>query len=339
MTNPRRLIKLNKMGQKKLIHVCLILALAGEAGAITTPIYFRINSGARTLSGTAPTEAESCGSYTGCDQITAGGAFLCTGASRQAPSNPITVYTYVVPTNWAKDVTVTDTKFSYYASNLDGTSFTQPKMKVTYLYNNPTQDTYSELMGTPCPCTGPPRPAGCDLDNTVQLTKFDKLTGINIDSNEVKGGSIASLNTFLPAGSTIMVEVWVAEGQGTAAFYASNLHQSKIDIPYAPNNFSVYGSVYPKYVQNYAGAPVTITYRLKTDASTPLVNKMEITIPGAISGVTQFFGSVSVVSVSRPLATFSVQQASYVPGSATSFDGMITVDFSASRFPSARWLM
>ena len=321
------------MGQKQLIQACLILFLSGEAGAVTTPIYFRINAGMRALTTTAPTESAQCGASTGCDLIAAGGAFVCTGGSRQTPSNPITLYTYVVPGSWSKDTAATDTKFSYYASNYDGTSFTQPKIKVTYLYNNAGKDTFWELMGTPCPCTGPPRPAGCDLVNAIQLTNFDKTVGGNISGSSQTGGSLAQLDTFLPAGSTIMVEVWVAEGQGTAAFYASNLQSSKIVIPYAPNNFSVYGSVSPQYVRNYSGAPTTITYRLKTDSASPPVSKLYITIPGAISGTTQFFGAVSVSSVSWPSATYTVKQVSYVPGSATSYDGMITVDFSALPVP------
>ena len=317
------------MGQKQLIHLiplCLILLLAGEAHAVTTPIYFRINGGVRTMSTTAPTELANCGASTGCDLITAGGAFICSGGARQTPLAPITIYNYVVPSSWSKDNSANDTKFVYSAKNWDDISFTQPKIKVTYKYNNAGNDTYSELMGTPCTCNVSPKPNGCDLDNSVIITTFDKIKGGNIPNVTVqKGGTLAltGLAQVLPAGSTIMVEVWVAEGQATAAFYSTTSYQSNIMIPYAANNFSVYGSVTPKYVQEYAGSPVTITYRLKTDVSAPPVSRMDITIPGHIGNTTEFFDAVAVVGVSQPSAITSVLQATAAD------DGKLTVDFSA----------
>jgi len=302
--------------------------MAGEALAVTTDLYFRINVYNRSMTTVFPTESEVPLGGTGVDIISAGaGDATCNNERWDQPYSPVYTYKFIVPTTWSQDPSILETSFDYYARAEVSGGYTQPKMRVTYYYNDAGQSVYYETMGTPCWCGHPLGVAGCDLDSAGKPpTEFNKAIGQNIQTSEITGGSVPALQASLPAGSTIFVEVWCADGLTNAYFYASAAHKSKITIPYAASNFSVYGRILPKYVRN--GVSTTMVYRLHTGAGSPDMDKLGITIPGAILGSTDFFDSLVVTNVSWPYDSTSVTQAVGLPTPAA---GVITVNFSTTK--------
>ncbi len=312
-------------GKTAVLALTGLLLLAGEASAVSSRLYFRINAGNRSLSTVFPAETTVNPGVTGADLVIYGaGTGSCDYEREDDAYLPKRTYQFMTPEDWQWDNTMSDTNFRYWARLNNGT-FTQPKIKVTYLFKD--GNTHTEVMGTPCVCNLTPAPQGCPLSLTAgNPVEFNKSIGGNISTASTPGGSEPTLNRgSLEPGTTIMVEIWCADGQGDANFYSTTTWDSYIEVPYAPNNFRVWGEVSPQYVERYAGADVQIKYRLWNDgAGAPTIRKLEITIPGHINNTSNFFDNVYVMSVSQGNSTTAITPAS--PGG----NGAITVDFTAN---------
>jgi len=312
-------------------RLAVLLACAGvftsPAQAAVTRLYFQISSGVRTLTPTVSVSTLNCAGGTGCDTIGSGGTGTCTLA-RALLSSPSVEYAFVVPETWGQDSLASDTNFKYFAKLFNG-GFTQPTIQVTYQYNTPGSPTFIETMGPSCPCgvtTG-----GCPLNSSAgPLVAFDKQLGGNISPVDAftDQGTLSALQTTLPAGSTVYVDIWVADSaaapNGTAEFVSNLANPSYIDVPYSKNNFNVFGQITPPYA--VPSSVETLTYILTNPASSVALSSLTLNIPGGIQGTTAFYGSVSVVSVSVPRSTTEV----VVTQATTSADGSIAIDFTSN---------
>jgi len=310
---------------------CLLLA-CDRASAGGTLLYFRIADGVRYLSTTAPESSEngtcagvdSSGNQ-GCDVITANiPDGQCLAGRRYDASTPMSTYSFVVPEYWGWDNALVDTGFRYHAAlSASGLqTFTQPKIKVTYKYSDQGPSSWSyERMGTPCACTlkAPSWPAGCDLHTKGTFTTFDKDGG-NMDNGP---GPNPSLLDHLQAGSTVLVEVWNAEGQGNADFLSSTGYQSYIYIPYSKDNYKITGEVSPQWVKS-GSKSVAISYKLSIVQGATQADTIEIDIPGGSSlGSAQYF-DVPGKSDVTPGATGTVTTFNNATSSA---NGLIVITY------------
>ncbi len=309
------------MRPRLLLLACALLPWS-PALANTTRLYLRMSGGALSLSATAPVESPGPGNYTlcaggnGCVVVPAGASDGICNGERSTLSPPVLQFRYVVSQDWGKDSSLSTTGFRYWANLKSGEpSFTQPKMQVTYLY--PAGTPSVEVFGSPCAACGGP---GCPI-STGTIVQLDKTLGGNISLFD--DSLSPPLGASLPAGSTILVEVWGADGLGDGILHSSTPFQSYIDVPYSKDNFSVKASITPGLMPS--GATRTFTYTLdNTDPSAPNITRLDLSIPGALGGVGLYFGQVNVLSVTKPLSTTTVVQAS------GSGPGTLTVDFTAN---------
>ncbi len=312
------------MGRIAGLLFCLAF-MGTNAHASLTRLYFRMDGTSRYLSSDAPIEAGTCGSPgTGCDRIGSNDdGSVCTGGVRQTPSDPIYEYRYIVPEAWGVDIGgASDTGFNYWAandiSNVDA-NYTQPTIQVTYFYNDSLAGypTRVETMGPACPCGN--NYGGCPLDTPgMAAVNFIKDDGGNI--SPVNAYTTGTLRSSLPAGSTVLVQVWVAEGDDTASFISSAANPSFINVPYSKENFAMYGGILPQH--SLISTTQTLIYTMyNTHTAAPSIERLEITVPGNILATGEFYGNLQVQSVSWGGATWSVTQAG------ASSDGQIGISF------------
>ncbi len=309
--------------------------VAGSASASTTRLFLRISGGVKSLSLASPTEPSAnpvCpGGASGC---TEGCAYVLPEGDRDC-GNDITdpagltadrwtTFSFVTPESWGRDsavVLTNPTNFSYQAGYCGASGgWAQPALRITYQINDGAGTTVQDIEGVPCPACQ--STLGCQLDSATKMLDFDKTAGGNVST--VSENVIGSLPTTLPAGSTITVDAWNANGQALGVIYSYDGKESFIDVPYSQGNFSIRGGVSPRYAR--PGVTRTFTFTLDNSADgSPTLTKLEITIPGGISGGNLFFASVQdPPTVSRTVQGTVVTQAS------SGGNGQIAIDFGSN---------
>ena len=306
----------------------LNLLLPGPARANTTRFYFRIQSPTSlSVTITQPTESwpgGACNGSNGCQQITHGETpTVCDGDRKGVRNNPFVTFTVVTTDPMSIDPGPSpNTGFEYYVNSLNPPNFAQPMMQVTYFAYDPPagNPVRTELMNPPCD----------GLCSTCPELKNSAIVKINKDGS---GVSMLGSSTFpsgalvanLPAGSTILVDVWAADGSGDAGFFSTSLNQSYIQIPYSKDNVKVFGSITPQYILQ--GAPLSATIVLEnTFASAPAIDVFDIVIPGNLPGGNAFTTVfVDAISVAGAVTTATASVTSQASGAG---NGLIHVTFS-----------
>ncbi len=309
------------MGRWWVLLVPVVALLhAGEALATPTRLYLRISSGGALSATTqAPTETSGTCGTNGCVVVPACLACLdpCPPTNQQAgpPASPRT-FSYVTPELWGRDLGLSESSFRYWARWSGPAGYTRPKMQIRFLINDGAGTIITERFGGVCPDCGAP---GCPINGP--LTVFDKSAGGNVQTFDEFLS--APLPTSLPAGSTVLIEVWSADGQATGNLVSDTVNPSYVEIPFAKDNFQIKGKITPQFL--LSGATTVFTYTLdNTDVSGPDITNLDITVPGAIQGKGVFFGSLTVLAVSVPGSVTVVTQAT------GSSDGHIGVTFGTA---------
>ncbi len=302
--------------------VLCYLLLAEGVHAVPTQLFFRSdgeNVNLR-LETTAPASAEAA------QTLLAGPRDQClvedypdtTGAKG------IQIYRFVTPEGWSKDPGLNQVNFEFWGGlKTGGVSFAQLTLRVT-IEDALDGATWIEQMGATCPgckgsgCSG----SDCTLNSAGCIVKFNREAGGNILTGSSVSGSMGALRITIAIGSTITVEVWNAAGSGEGSFYSDDTNVSWIKVPYAKDNFSIWGSISPQHVSS--GVESTLNYVLdNTHAAAPDITQLDIEIPGGLPG-SEFFQNVDRITVGHAFNSINVTQAT---GSA---DGTLSIDFSGS---------
>jgi len=321
-----------------------MVAVAETASAARTLLYLRVAGGVRSLSLTAPTESSanpvcpggSSGCTQGCAYVKPEGDLDC-GHDISDPAtlaqDQWTRFTYVTPEAWGRDPGASQTNptgFSYYAGFCGPGTWAQPALRITYVANDGSNggagSVVQDIQGVPCPNCQSTK--GCQIDTFTDPLQLVKSAGGNIST--ASHNVLGLLPLTLPVGSTIIVDVWNANGQAPGILYSYATKQSYIDVPYSKSDLSIRGALSPQYLQ--PGVARTFTFTLDNSlVGSPTLTKLEITIPGQIAGTTLYFASVSdppsvsdALTPTRTVAGTTVVQAAGLPSPA---QGKITIDF------------